>query len=46
MGHGTLAMTERYSHLDPEKLQRAVKTLEEGIRAKQVEEKKVVELRN
>jgi len=44
MGHGTLAMTERYSHLDPEKLQRAVKTLEEGIRAKQGEGKKVVEL--
>lgn len=45
MGHGTLAMTERYSHLDPEKLQRAVKTLEEGIRAKQEEGKNVVELR-
>ncbi|HML59355.1 MAG TPA: tyrosine-type recombinase/integrase [Solidesulfovibrio sp.] len=28
MGHGTLAMTERYSHLSPDKLRRAVKTLE------------------
>ena len=27
MGHGTLAMTERYSHLDPDTLQRAVKTM-------------------
>ena len=31
MGHGTLAMTERYSHLSPDKLRRAVKTLEAGI---------------
>ena len=46
MGHGTLAMTERYSHLDPEKLQRAVKTLEEGIRAKQGNGENVVALRS
>jgi integrase len=31
MGHGTLAMTERYSHLSPDKLRRAVKTLEAGM---------------
>lgn len=31
MGHSTLAMTERYSHLSPDKLRRAVKTLEAGI---------------
>ena len=33
MGHGTLAMTERYSHLSPDKLRRAVKTLEAGMDA-------------
>lgn len=31
MGHGNLSMTERYSHLSPDKLRRAVKTLEAGI---------------
>ncbi len=31
MGHGTLTMTERYSHLSPDKLRRAVKTLEAGM---------------
>jgi len=31
MGHGTLAMTERYSHLSPDKLRRAVKTLEASM---------------
>lgn len=31
MGHGTLAMTERYSHLAPEKLRRAVEVLEAGM---------------
>jgi len=31
MGHGTLAMTERYSHLSPDKLRRAVKTLEASL---------------
>ena len=31
MGHGTLAMTERYSHLSPDKLRRAIKTLEAGM---------------
>lgn len=33
MGHGTLTMTERYSHLSPDKLRRAVKTLEAGMDA-------------
>lgn len=33
MGHGTLAMTERYSHLSPDKLRRAVKTFEAGMDA-------------
>ena len=33
MGHSTLAMTERYSHLSPDKLRRAVKTLEAGMDA-------------
>jgi site-specific recombinase XerD len=32
MGHGTLAMTARYSHLAPDTLPRAVKTLESGMR--------------
>jgi integrase len=31
MGHGTLAMTERYSHLSPDKLRRAIKTLEASL---------------
>lgn len=43
MGHQTLAMTERYSHLSPDKLRRAVKTLEAGI--EQAAEKKVVALK-
>lgn len=45
MGHGTLAMTERYSHLSPDKLRRAVKTLEAGIE-KAASAKKVVRLGN
>ncbi|MGE4194633.1 MAG: tyrosine-type recombinase/integrase [Pseudodesulfovibrio sp.] len=32
MGHGTLAMTERYSHLAPDTLRRAVRTLEAGLK--------------
>ncbi len=43
MGHGTLAMTERYSHLSPDKLRRAVKTLEAGME-KAARSKKVVSL--
>jgi integrase len=31
MGHGNLSMTERYSHLAPDTLRRAVKTLENGM---------------
>ena len=43
MGHGTIAMTERYSHLSPDRLRRAVKTLESGMdRAKQ--KRKVVHI--
>lgn len=34
MGHGTLAMTERYSHLDESKLMAAVRTMEAGMAAK------------
>jgi integrase len=33
MGHGTIAMTQRYAHLSPKTLQEAVKTLERGINA-------------
>lgn len=44
MGHGTLAMTERYSHLSPDKLRRAVKTLEAGMDAAKARGKKVVRL--
>ncbi len=43
MGHGNLAMTERYSHLAPDKLHRAVKTLEAGME-KAARSKKVVHL--
>lgn len=43
MGHGNLSMTERYSHLSPDKLRRAVKTLEAGI--EKASEKKVVALK-
>jgi integrase len=32
LGHGTLAMTERYSHLAPDTLRRAVRTLEAGFK--------------
>ncbi len=39
MGHGTLAMTERYSHLSPDKLRRAVKTLEAGMNKAKAGEK-------
>jgi site-specific recombinase XerD len=31
MGHGTLSMTERYSHLSDKTLQSAVKLFEEGL---------------
>lgn len=43
MGHQTLAMTERYSHLSPDKLRRAVKTLEAGI--EKATEQKVVSIK-
>lgn len=39
MGHGTLAMTERYSHLSPDKLRRAVKALEAGMNTARAGEK-------
>jgi len=44
MGHGTLAMTERYSHLSPDKLRRAVKPLEAGMDAAKARDKKVVRI--
>lgn len=34
MGHGTLSMTERYSHLAPDTLRRAIRTLEAGLKKK------------
>jgi integrase len=36
MGHSTLAMTERYSHLRKENLTNAVKIFEEGLRSAEV----------
>lgn len=33
MGHSTISMTERYSHLAPDTLRRAVKNLEKGMAA-------------
>lgn len=42
MGHGTLAMTERYSHLSPDKLRRAVKTLEAGMNTAKAGEKVIL----
>ena len=45
MGHGSLSMTERYSHLSPDKLRRAVKTLEAGM-DKARANKKVVRIGN
>ncbi|WP_235956896.1 tyrosine-type recombinase/integrase [Fundidesulfovibrio magnetotacticus] len=36
MGHGTLAMTERYSHLAPDTLRRAVRVLEAGLKRDKV----------
>lgn len=33
MGHSTLSMTERYSHLAPDTLRRAVRNLEKGLAA-------------
>lgn len=43
MGHGSISMTERYSHLAPDTLRRAVKTLEAGME-KAKENGKVVHL--
>jgi integrase len=42
MGHGTLAMTERYAHLSPQKLRSAVNILEDGIAKAQAKGRKVV----
>ena len=44
MGHGTLAMTERYSHLSPDKLHGTVRTLEAGMEKAKASGKKVVRL--
>ncbi|MFH0730763.1 MAG: hypothetical protein V2B19_31020 [Pseudomonadota bacterium] len=35
MGHKTLAMTARYSHLSPETLKKAVKSMEVAMQTKQ-----------
>ena len=42
MGHSTLSMTERYSHLAPDTLRRAIKNLEKGIAANVTAEKVIV----
>lgn len=44
MGHGTLAMTERYSHLHPDTLRKAVQTLEAGMRKTRTRKKAVLHL--
>ena len=36
MGHKSIAMTERYSHLSPDTLRKAVKSMETAIQSKQV----------
>ena len=35
MGHKSIAMTERYSHLSPDTLRKAVKSMETAIQSKQ-----------
>jgi site-specific recombinase XerD len=45
LGHGTIKMTERYSHLSPEALQNAVKTFERSLNAAKQDKGNVVELR-
>lgn len=45
LGHGTIAMTERYSHLSPEGLKNAVKRFENGIAEAKEEKSNVIELR-
>ncbi|MCD6430861.1 MAG: site-specific integrase [Deltaproteobacteria bacterium] len=42
MGHCTITQTERYSHLAPDTLQRAVQQLEDGIKQAQVSEQENV----
>lgn len=44
MGHGSLAMTERYAHLAPDKLQRAVRQLDDNLK-EQGSDEKVVKLK-
>jgi len=45
LGHGTIAMTERYSHLSPESLQNAVKRLPSLTTGDQVGQGKVFTLK-
>lgn len=45
LGHGTITMTERYSHLSPGVLQNAVKGFERAIGEARQKENKVIELR-
>jgi integrase len=45
MGHSTLLMTERYSHLAEDNLKAAVKNFEKNLRDKRKEKKKVIALK-
>lgn len=45
LGHGTIGMTERYSHLSQGALQNAVKGFEKSLSEAKQEENKVVEMR-
>ena len=45
MGHSTLAMTERYSHVSNSSLESAVKRMEEAEKEKETEQSKVVEIK-
>jgi integrase len=45
MGHASLSMTERYSHLSPDNMKRAVKNFEKNLKDKRTETKKVIDLK-
>jgi integrase len=44
LGHSTIAMTERYSHLAPDTLKTAVKNFEKNLSDKRAESKKVIDM--